>query len=425
MLKFISEKKVELENYDEKAIDKLLDDATNVNLISKDEKVIISTDFYNIKKTGKSDIPPTDNNPSPNKDLNSSTGSTLDQITGVIKNTPGTLSGLLWLLVLYFFSTWITIGSLSSIQFGEDIYKKFNTNFYEILKGIGLRQELDEYRKNNEATEWKRILIKRKIDLNKPEDIKTAEIKYCAESDTYSQMDCNVLKKYTTYIEEINIKESEIKSLQHYNGSEGGKPTEQNDLWARVGFMDNFGYMPLLTMPEQVLLLLLSIAMGILGSTITMTWTFLSEKSNPQFRWYLLRPFVGGLSALVIFIFAKAGQMTLAADTANASLSPFLLSLFGIAAGLLSDRAYSQMSSISGRVLGDIGNEQARWASNLEEKLAEKKITSEDLAASLNLDKGNITAIVIGQKSATLQEQQRISDRLGIHPRYLFTDIHP
>ena len=86
-------------------------------------------------------------------------------------------------------------------------------------------------------------------------------------------------------------------------------------------------------------------------------------KEKPPLKWYLLRPFIGALSALVIFIFAKACQITLTADiNESGTLSPFLLSLFG-SPGLLSDRAYAQMSYVSGKMLGDVGAEQERWSS--------------------------------------------------------------
>ena len=117
--------------------------------------------------------------------------------------------------------------------------------------------------------------------------------------------------------------------------------------------------------------------------------------------------------------------MTFTTDGPGSTLSPFMLSLLGIAAGLLSDRAYAQMSDISGKFLGNMGVEQVRWSSHLEEVLNEKAKTSEDLANGLSLDKQRIADIVSGTKTASLQEQQRISDWLGIPMRKVFTDIPP
>ena len=303
-----------------------------------------------------------------------------------------------------------------------------------------LKIEANQYRDKmiNEITDWERdltgiaIALKVQPDINNLDAIK----KECSAGASATTEPCRrldiLLTDYLPYLANKTSKEDTyqkaLDAFKNKNRDPEGKPvpaSKSDDLLARIEFMENFGYWPMLVMPDQVLTLLLAIAMGVLGSTITMTWTFLAEKPNPPLRWYLLRPFVGALSALVIFIFAKAGQMTLTTDAANATLSPFLLSLLGIAGGLLSDRAYAQMSSVSGRVLGEVGAEQERWSSHLEEELNKKQMTSDQLATALNLDKQRIAAIITGHQMATMQEQQRISDRLGIAPRLLFTDIPP
>lgn len=48
--------------------------------------------------------------------------------------TAGITAGLFWLLILYLLATWIAVGSLSSIQFREDIYQKYNTTLNEIME---------------------------------------------------------------------------------------------------------------------------------------------------------------------------------------------------------------------------------------------------------------------------------------------------
>lgn len=354
--------------------------------------------------------------------------------------TAGITAGLLWLLILYLLATWTAVGSLSSIQFREDIYQKYNTTLNQIVELKNLKIEANQYRDKmiNEVTDWERDLTGIAIALKVQPDINSLDAmkKECSAGAPATSEPCRrldkVLTDYLPYLANKKSKEDTyqkaLDAFKNKNRDPEGKPvpaSKSDDLLARIEFMENFGYWPMLVMPDQVLTLLLAIAMGVLGSTITMTWTFLAEKPNPPLRWYLLRPFVGALSALVIFIFAKAGQMTLTTDAANATLSPFLLSLLGIAGGLLSDRAYAQMSSVSGRVLGEVGAEQERWSSHLEEELNKKQMTSDQLATALNLDKQRIAAIITGHQMATMQEQQRISDRLGIAPRLLFTDIPP
>lgn len=358
-----------------------------------------------------------------------------------------TTGGLLWLLALYLGATWLAVGSLSSIQFRDDIEHKYNTTLNETLKLKDLQADVEQYRSSMMASvsTWEFELWKLAINfgvqfdtISSPEGFQ----KVCVgerRPDNIKSCDrlLEVLSKFLAYQENKSNKEKVLKqAIDSYmtihaagnNKAEVGTPdsgNKPNDLEARIGFMLKFHFGDMLKMPEQVLTLLLAIAMGVLGSTITMTWTFLGEKTSLPLRWYLLRPFVGALSALVIFIFAKAGQMSLITNAANATLSPFMLSLLGIAAGLLSDRAYAQMSSVSGKFLGNMGTVQERWSSHLEEELKKQNMTSEALATALNLDKHRIDEIITGARMASLQEQQRISDRLGIAQRLLFTDIPP
>lgn len=350
-----------------------------------------------------------------------------------------TTAGLLWLLALYLGATWLAVGSLSSIQFRDDIENKYNTTLNETLNLKDLQADAEQYRSSMKASvsDWERELwelatifgvdpiILRKIGSYK---------ELCGvekQPETENLKNCNRLSKVVSNllyydnnmgIKDVALKEAIINKDEVNKTNSENKP---NDLEARIGFMLKFHFGDMLKMPVQVLTLLLVIAMGVLGSTITMTWTFLSENTSLPLRWYLLRPFVGALSALVIFIFAKAGQMSLITDAANASLSPFMLSLLGIAAGLLSDRAYSQMASVSGKFLGNMGVEQERWSSHLEKELKKQGMTSEALATALNLDKHRTDEIITGVRMASLQEQQRISDRLGVAKRLLFTDIPP
>ena len=362
----------------------------------------------------------------------------------VVTSISGGVGGLVWLLTLYVVAAWVAIGSLSSIQFRDEITQKHHTTYLQVmdltnLDGVKrLQEELDQYREvmRKSVAAWDGDLAGVAIALGEPiEKIKSVNeaSALCKNASDNIIKPCETLKevlpKYLAYTDRnkalqealANAKDTYAKS----NGDDEKKKNEFAELGERIRFMRTFGYTPMLVMPDQVLTLLLAMAMGVLGSTITMTWTFLEEDQNPSVKWYLLRPFVGALSALVIFIFAKAGQMTLTVNAGDVNLSPFLLSLLGIASGLLSDRAYAQMSSVSGRFIGEIGAEKERWSSHLQEELNKKQLTSDQLATALNLDKERSALIVIGEAKVSAQEQQRIGDFLNISPRLLFTDIPP
>lgn len=398
----------------------------------------------NIIKAGAT--PPTDSiDPGPTTG-SSSTGAA---ILNAGSYTASVTGGLLWLIVLYLGAPWLAIGSLSSIQFRDDIEHKYKTTINEILELTDIQADVEQYRSKmmDSVSGWEHNLWKIALDLgtqfdsiNSPEGFQ----KLCGgEKKPDDKKRCDNLRdeltNYLAYQENISHKQEKLtKAIDSYlkkhgdsNKNEDGSDDSEyfpKELKARIGFMLRFHYNDMLIMPEQILTLLLAIAMGVLGSTITMTWTFLSEKTHLSFKWYVLRPFVGALTALVIFIFVKAGQMTLTIDSASSgmNLSPFFLSLLGIAAGLLSDRAYAQMASVSSRILGDLGAEQERWISHpIDNELGEAGLNHETLAEKLNLNKKRISEICSIEEKATLLEQQRISDCLRVHPRILFTDISP
>jgi hypothetical protein len=197
------------------------------------------------------------------------------------------------------------------------------------------------------------------------------------------------------------------------------------DIGTRVGFMTTFGYKPMLEMPDDVITLLLAIAMGMLGSAITMTWTFLTNDKSASFRWYLLRPLVGAVSALVLFLFAKGGQVTLNSAGSEEALSPVFISIVSIIAGLISDRAYAQMQAVGERFVGGVAVQPSRWASGLQDAVAGSKSQIADLAQKLNTSVDHIQRVVERKEQASALEQQRVSDLLGKPAWKLFPDIGP
>lgn len=160
----------------------------------------------------------------------------------------------------------------------------------------------------NEVSAWERDLMGIAIDLGVQPDINNinnldAMKKECVGTQA-TTAPCTtlgtILPDYKLYKHKDDALQTALKPRgQNNKVSENiSVPVSKaNDLEARIDFMLNFGYWFMLVMPDQVLTLLLAIAMGVLGSTITMTWTFLEEKPKSPFRWYLLRPFVGALSS--------------------------------------------------------------------------------------------------------------------------------
>lgn len=134
-------------------------------------------------------------------------------------------------------------------------------------------------------------------------------------------------------------------------------------------FFQRLHFTSFLTAPREILVMLLTIIMGVLGSVITMTWTFVRRDAGLSVRRFLLLPFVGGMSAFIVLIFLKAGQLTLTAGETTDELSPFVLSFVGIISGLLSERAYGRISEV-GQGFFRVDARQDRWGIRLDEALA-------------------------------------------------------
>ena len=339
------------------------------------------------------------------------------------------IPSILWLISIYFVATWIAVGSLSSMQLRNVILDKYDSNFSTIqdilhqhqslqesknawiaqlnMNVLKLERDLEDYTvymrqfDGEGKRELASIASDLKVDFSSVERSSGPE-EYCkGPSLTQKQQDActrwrEFQEKWQPYQDEVSAKKGRLEqsrttlvaAIENPENNPYGVASKRfddktirmiNDLSYPIQFMDKILYSSLLIMPDQVLELILAISMGMLGSAITMTWTFLSDTETPHWRWYLMRPFVGALSAVVIFIFAKGGQMALTSGNGTDNLSPFFLSFLSIAAGLLSDRAFSQMSLVSGKVLGDMGTEKERWAVHLSKTIKENNINIEIL----------------------------------------------
>jgi hypothetical protein len=128
----------------------------------------------------------------------------------------------------------------------------------------------------------------------------------------------------------------------------------------------NTGFRSLLfviQLPSEILTLALTVAMGLLGSTIHMSrQMFLvnaSQAKAPSLLWFIARPLEGVASAIIIYIFFRAGQLTLTGSGSGENpvdeLNPYVLSFLAIASGLLSEDAYSRITKGARRMLGTDG----------------------------------------------------------------------
>ena len=93
---------------------------------------------------------------------------------------------------------------------------------------------------------------------------------------------------------------------------------------------------------------MLVIAMGVLGSSMQVNFATLVKNQTVTISGYVMRLTVGALTALVIFIVAKAGVPVIA-DTSrfggDAPINPYLISFLAIISGLMSENAIASVQA--------------------------------------------------------------------------------
>lgn len=124
----------------------------------------------------------------------------------------------------------------------------------------------------------------------------------------------------------------------------------------------------LVQLPSEFLTFALTVSMGLLGSTIHMSRElFRKDDFNAgavTVMWFVARPLEGMAAAIIIYIFFRAGQLTLtgggASDNKLDDLNPYVLSFLAIASGLLSEKAYNRIVVGARNLLG--GEEERKSA---------------------------------------------------------------
>jgi hypothetical protein len=368
-----------------------------------------------------------------------------------------TIAGGLYLIVLYLFTVWLVVGSLTAIQIRDDAlqinkdvtfadversYHRHNTLIAQIYSDAERQANpfLDELdRLEMRIYEAMGHLAQPGGDLSAiSSDAFEQSIEYLERQKACEAFDADAGK--CQQVQELGLlfaARAEIRGKLDYSSynrvytDADARVAELRAAEPLARFFDTyefFNFMPLydefLKEPQQILVLQLTIVMGMLGSVLTMTWSFIKNDSGFTFRRFVILPFVGAMSAFIIFVFIKAGQLTLTAGSATDQLNPFVLSFVGIISGLLSERAYSRMAEVGGSFFR-VDEEKARYGLGLREMLTSSGMTEEELAAYLRLSTEETAAIIDGKTGATALQQQLVAASLRRSARELFTDLPP
>lgn len=124
--------------------------------------------------------------------------------------------------------------------------------------------------------------------------------------------------------------------------------------------------------------------MGILGSTIYITYEYFKPKAPRPLSWFFFRPVMGMFMALAIYIFIRAGQSfsfmgSSTNSMQNENMNPFFISFVAIISGLLSEQAYAKIIRVGTTFFGEAKAEDAPRAFAIKNNiLAEMKILNKD-----------------------------------------------
>jgi len=181
--------------------------------------------------------------------------------------------------------------------------------------------------------------------------------------------------------------------------------------------------------PNPVLVLLLAVFMGMLGSLIHLCRRLVIEREPVQAHEMFYRIGLGAAVALALFFFASAGVLTLSQPSTgkvDTNMSPYLISFLGITAGFLSERATAWMREVGEKTFKlESGSRPSRWATGLSGELAKQNVAADAIAAATGIPAADIADFAVLKKEAPDREQVLIAAYLRVHPSMLFTDIDP
>ena len=186
----------------------------------------------------------------------------------------------------------------------------------------------------------------------------------------------------------------------------------------------------LLVMPPDILTLVLVISMGVLGSALQMTHALFRQNRIERPGAYFLRLGVGAITALVIFIVAKAGVPVIADAQrlgGDAPINPYFVSFLAIISGLMSENAIMSVQAQGEKFFAaETGAETQRWARfDLRDAFTKANRNPNNVKRLLSADDDLFEGWISGKDAVPGAAQTMIAGVLEMSRRDLFTDIPP
>lgn len=394
----------------------------------------------------------------------------MEKLVGGLLASLGSIFGGLYLLSLYAFTVWASVGSLNAIQLREELeadsvatadrslityvevdraWQQFRTKIDSLAM---TKTPVDDETGLSQAqilAEQREIVVKLANVFGETEDLVTAGDVWWAYMETDESIGrkvacgnpaaedmpqdiCAEIDLYWSledkYFELQRLKESESLAIEERYQSEQEEIVRETPLYkyfSQIEFFDQFRLKWLLMIPEQSLILVLTMAMGMLGAVVTMTWLYIRQDTSLSLRRFLILPFIGSMSAIIVLVFISAGKLTLTAGASEDALNPFVLSFVGIISGLLSERAYTRISTVGSNFFS-VDDDHPRWATEqLRQAMDAAGVTAAELARHLGTTEEEAARIAGESTTATLTQQRLIAACVRRAVREMFTDLPP
>jgi hypothetical protein len=186
----------------------------------------------------------------------------------------------------------------------------------------------------------------------------------------------------------------------------------------------------IITAPPDILTLGLVILMGVLGSALQMTHALFKDHRVEGPGAYCLRLSVGAITALVIFIVAKAGVPVIADASqlgGDAPINPYFISFLAIVSGLMSENAIVSVERQGQRFFAqDVPKEQPRWARyDLHDAFKKAERDPKAVQHLLNAEDDQFDAWISGKEAMPMNTQTMLAGVLGLPLRDIVTDLEP
>jgi hypothetical protein len=231
---------------------------------------------------------------------------------------------------------------------------------------------------------------------------------------------------------EITALEAQAKQLDD-NSQKEGTPLANGAYWSLTedfltfrALVGETGY-NIIALPRMMLVLLLSIFMGVLGSLIYITKDFYEDPDRRGFWSIVFRIGLGAGVAFALFFFAAAGMlaMTQAKNAAQSDMSPYLIAFLGITGGYLSDRVTQWMREVGEKTFNVAGKTPPRWAVGLGSALKGVGLDNASLAVVCGVSSAEVDAWIALTKPVPGDKQALVAAFLRQHASGIFTDIAP